>query len=306
MNFRNLEYLIALYEHRNMTKAANSLYVSQPTLSRFLTSYEEELGALLFKRDNVAMVPTYVCERIVDHARKLLQQKREMDREISELTGKNRRAEITIGCTPSTSLALFPALVSKYKSLYPEVRVRLREIYIDEMETDLRSGMIDVMFTHILKNSPSILLEKVHNESLLLVLEEKNPLVAYAIPPQEDATYPWLDLDYLKDTFFITLRETSFLQKMIKEEFHAHGFEQKVLFTTRYIMTGLQLLELYSHAAIITDEIQWGAFCNGHRHHLRAFCFTSQKRPLYAAVRAGAYRTLEMRNMISVARQLFD
>ena len=50
MDFRELTYILAIAKHGNITKAAESLYVGQPTLSKFLISLEDELGLKLFRR----------------------------------------------------------------------------------------------------------------------------------------------------------------------------------------------------------------------------------------------------------------
>ena len=50
MDFREINYVLAIAKNQNMTKAAESLYVSQPTLSKFLTSLEAEFGLKLFRR----------------------------------------------------------------------------------------------------------------------------------------------------------------------------------------------------------------------------------------------------------------
>ena len=50
MDFRDLNYVLAIARHQNITRAAESLYISQPTLSKFLIALEHELGLKLFTR----------------------------------------------------------------------------------------------------------------------------------------------------------------------------------------------------------------------------------------------------------------
>ena len=51
MGFRELEYIAAIERYHNITRAAEALYISQPTLSKFLQSYERDLGLRLFERN---------------------------------------------------------------------------------------------------------------------------------------------------------------------------------------------------------------------------------------------------------------
>lgn len=50
MDFRELNYVLAIEKYQNITKAANSLYVSQPTLSKFLMNLENTIGQKLFRK----------------------------------------------------------------------------------------------------------------------------------------------------------------------------------------------------------------------------------------------------------------
>ena len=72
MDIRYLKYILALAETGNMTRAAKSLYVSQPTLSQFLTKQETELGSPLFQRSNGTYTLTSAGILYAEYARKVL------------------------------------------------------------------------------------------------------------------------------------------------------------------------------------------------------------------------------------------
>ena len=59
MDFREISYIAAIAKHQNITKAAEALYISQPALSKFLMSLEDELGLKLFDRVERKYIPTY-------------------------------------------------------------------------------------------------------------------------------------------------------------------------------------------------------------------------------------------------------
>jgi DNA-binding transcriptional LysR family regulator len=84
MDFRTLRYVVAIEENQSITKAARSLYVGQPTLSKFLIALEEELGLKLFRRLGQRYVPTYAGERYVERARKILKLGEDLDAEMNE------------------------------------------------------------------------------------------------------------------------------------------------------------------------------------------------------------------------------
>ena len=68
MDFRSLNFVMAIAKHQNITKAAEALYVGQPTLSKFLMTLEQELGVKLFRRLGNKYMLTYAGERYVEKA----------------------------------------------------------------------------------------------------------------------------------------------------------------------------------------------------------------------------------------------
>ncbi|UQT40676.1 LysR family transcriptional regulator [Acidaminococcus intestini] len=76
MDFRDLTYLLAIARQQNITRAAESLYLSQPTLSKFLKGLEGELGLPLFERLGNKYIPTYAGEQYIKKPRKSWPSKR--------------------------------------------------------------------------------------------------------------------------------------------------------------------------------------------------------------------------------------
>ena len=79
MDFRDLVYLDAIDRYRNLTKAARALYITQPALSNFLRSLEEELNIELFRWNGNTMAPTPAGLEYLDFARKVIKSKKELD-----------------------------------------------------------------------------------------------------------------------------------------------------------------------------------------------------------------------------------
>lgn len=82
MDFKELEYFSTIVKCGNLTHAARLLYVSQPTLSKFLQKLEEDLGLVLFQRGSRRLKLTYAGQRYYAHVERILSQKREMDAEM--------------------------------------------------------------------------------------------------------------------------------------------------------------------------------------------------------------------------------
>jgi len=91
MNLRDVKYLIAVAETRHFGRAAERCFVSQPTLSGQIKKLEDELGVTVFERTNRSVTVTPIGERILTHARLLLEQASV----IQQLARAHRDAQVT-------------------------------------------------------------------------------------------------------------------------------------------------------------------------------------------------------------------
>lgn len=85
MDFRELNYILAIEKYQNITKAAESLYISQPTLSKFLITLESNLGQKLFRKLGNRYVLTYAGEQYVKTAKEILRLKSNLDIQLADI-----------------------------------------------------------------------------------------------------------------------------------------------------------------------------------------------------------------------------
>ena len=85
MDLREQEYVVALARHQSITKAAEELYISQPTLSIFLNRLEERMGVPLFDRVGKRLVPTCAGALYVRSAREMLAIQNEFRGELNDM-----------------------------------------------------------------------------------------------------------------------------------------------------------------------------------------------------------------------------
>lgn len=80
MNIHELNYVLCIAKHQNLTKAARELFISQPTLSKHLKKLERELGMKLFARIDNCYIPTYAGSRYLKYAAGMLALKQDWER----------------------------------------------------------------------------------------------------------------------------------------------------------------------------------------------------------------------------------
>lgn len=109
MNIRDLEYLVALAEHRHFRRAADSCHVSQPTLSGQIRKLEDELGVMLLERTSRKVLFTQAGMLLVDQARTVLREVKVL-KEMASQQGETMSGPLHIGLIPTVGLTCYRIL----------------------------------------------------------------------------------------------------------------------------------------------------------------------------------------------------
>ena len=198
MDFRELSYITAIAKYQNITKAAESLYISQPTLSKFLKALEEDIGLKLFRRLGNRYVLTHAGECYLQKAEQILQLKNELDLELADImkrdVGVLRVAFPTMRCT-----YMLPATLPDFQKLYPNVKVEIIEAHSDQLDQKILSGEVEVAFySQPPKASDVIEYDTLEKEELLICTCKDHPIGRFAVP-NPASKYPKLNLSVLKN-----------------------------------------------------------------------------------------------------------
>ena len=110
MNIRDLEYLVALAEHRHFRRAADSCHVSQPTLSGQIRKLEDELGVMLLERTSRKVLFTQAGLLLVDQARTVLREVKVL-KEMASQQGETMSGPLHIGLIPTVGPYLLPHII---------------------------------------------------------------------------------------------------------------------------------------------------------------------------------------------------
>ena len=142
MNIRDLEYLVALADHRHFGEAAAACFVSQPTLSTQIKKLETELGVDLLERNPRALTLTSVGERVVEEARLILGHVKDLN-----LTAQSARdpesGSLRLGVFPTLGPYLLPIVVSPLHERYPRLELLLSEEKSPVLVEKLHDGSLD-------------------------------------------------------------------------------------------------------------------------------------------------------------------
>lgn len=142
MNIRDLEYLVAVSETLHFGQAARRCFVSQPTLSGQIHKLEQELGATLFERTNRSVHVTPIGQKIIGHARQILEQA-EVIRSLGNTQNDPLAGPLRIGAIHTLSPYLVPLFMLELQHQHPELSLELTEATTDQLIIKLREHQLD-------------------------------------------------------------------------------------------------------------------------------------------------------------------
>lgn len=143
MEIRILKYFLTVAREQNITKASETLHITQPTLSRQLAQMEDELGVRLFDRGSRRITLTNEGILLRRRAEEILQL---VDKTEKELIEQEEQVEgkITIGCGEIASVQLLPELFRTFREKYPRVTFDIYTATADLVTEHIDKGLVDI------------------------------------------------------------------------------------------------------------------------------------------------------------------
>ena len=145
IEIRHLRYFVAVAEELHFGRAALRLHIAQPPLSQQIRRLEEMLGHALFLRTSRDVRLTAAGEELLERARHSLA-KIEADLAAAQRIGRGEAGSLTVGFVGSGMLTALPRMLGRYRKLYPEVDLQLREFHTASLVNALLNGTVDVGF----------------------------------------------------------------------------------------------------------------------------------------------------------------
>lgn len=198
MNFQQLQYIIAINEHRHFVRAAEVCHVTQPTLSAMVHKLEEELGVLIFDRTKQPVVPTPEGEKLIAQAHKILAEVR-VFQHIPEQMAAEPEGELHIGIISTLAPYLLHLILPTFLAHYPKVKLVVKEFGTGQILEALNKGTLDcgILATPLQTEAiqkTTYFSEPMFYEKLLVFLGKNYPHTnkQYLLPTDLDPAKIWL------------------------------------------------------------------------------------------------------------------
>jgi LysR family hydrogen peroxide-inducible transcriptional activator len=174
MTITQLQYVLAVAEHKNFTLAAEKCFVTQPTLSMQIQKIEEELNILIFDRSKKPIQLTAIGQKIVEQAKNIVNEAGKI-KDIVEYQKGFIGGEFRIGIIPTIMPTLLPMFLNNFIKKYPKIKLIIEELNTNEIITRLKNGHLDA----------AIAATPLEDEKIKEIVLYYEPFVAYV--PENNA-----------------------------------------------------------------------------------------------------------------------
>lgn len=256
---RSIRYLLAVAEFRSFTRAAEALYVSQPSLSQQIKQLEDALDVQLIDRSGRAMRLTDAGETYVRYAKRAIVELDAGKRAIHQLQDLSR-GSLKLGVTPITEFLSAP-LLEAFSSRYPGVGITTLEMSQGDIEGAVSEDRIDlgIAFTNALSTesrSTDIETQILFIESLHLAVGKTHPFVGRESP---------LNGDILEQIPLVFLNSKFALRRLVDLYCVEHGITPNIAVETNSLSVIMEMVHLGRVATVLPQAI---ACAHGSLHPL--------------------------------------
>ena len=136
------KYVYEVYKERSFTKAAQNLYISQPSLSARIKKIEEMIGEPLFDRSTTPLQLTEVGKVYIEAAEEITQIEQRVENYINDLAGL-KTGNLAVGASTLFAAYVVPSLITQFNQKFPDVHIQLIEGNTAELEELLGNNALD-------------------------------------------------------------------------------------------------------------------------------------------------------------------
>ncbi len=311
--FKKLDYVYAVYREGSFTRAAEKLFISQPSLSAAIKALKGEIGAPLFDRGVGGVVLTEVGRAYIDCAERMLKIREEFVNKLNDITTLEV-GRLAVGGTNYLSSYVLPRIINRFTALYPKINVTLTEANSKTLGELMANEEIDLVIDSFDDTFDGYDALPLMNEEILLCVPRdyavNAALTDYAIPRAllesraSLASVPVVSLSALRDESFILLKPGNDMYHRATAFLTAAGVTPRVSFSVDQMNIAYALAEQGMGICFATDTLFHFSGVSD-KIMLYKVSGAHSGRTLYVAHKKNRYCTRAMTQFIQTAHSLF-
>lgn len=311
--FNRKDLVYTVYREGSISKAAQKLFVSQPSLSIMIRKIEEEVGVPLFDRTSKPLRLTQAGEEYVKAAEAIAHIEKDFENYVNAcsqlLTGS-----LTIGANQLLSSLVLPDYVARFIRRYPGVELHMVDDNPTVLENQISSGQLDLVIDNKSMDSEVFEQRLFRTERLLLAVpaefECNAGLEEYRLQEQDILSGSYLvsdvkpvPLERFQGVPFISMTKDNDTRRRTDAMFHEAGVSPEMILEIDRLVTLYNFVEIGTAASVVSDTL----VCNI-RHHWGKVAFYAlqsphAKRDIYVSYKRSRYYSRAMNAFMEL---LFD
>ena len=256
MMFRNYEYFVAIAEAGSLTRAAEILYVSQPSLSQYLRRLESELGVELFNHRTSPLKLTYTGERYYESVKQMMRLEENIKKEFQDI--KNQESGcLRLGIAFWRGACLLPDIFPEFHRQYPGIRIELMEDHSDKLALALMNGKLDIAVMNLphTLDYRKLTSDIIFEERILLAAPTRHPYIRTLLDAARISDgYPIAPAKTLLQLPLIKTKPGQNLTHEINHILGKHHIEPEILLETGNLTTAINLVATGIACTLVPEE----------------------------------------------------
>lgn len=296
MDFHQFEYVMAIAEEKSFSKAANKLYISQPSLSQYIMRLEDQLGVKLFDRTTNPFTLTYAGEKYIETAKSILNLGNQLEKQLGDIAGL-KKGRIKIGIPILTERYILPLVLPEFNKQFPGIEILIEEHSAIELEGLLTAGEVDIAIMHLPIQDKKIVYELLSVENVFLIAPP-----GYNIRSRmEFAEKKKFDFGWLRNERFILSKPGQRMRIVADEIFKRAEFKPDIIFEIRNLDAAYRFAAAGMGFAFVSEDVMRLLNTNQYQNYylIDDIGFT-----LALAYRRGEYLTKASREFIKITKEI--
>ncbi|MBQ2897845.1 MAG: LysR family transcriptional regulator [Clostridia bacterium] len=260
------DYAYKVYQEKSFTRAAEKLFISQPSLSLCIKKLEDSLGFPIFDRSGREITLTDIGQKYISAIEEINNIKKNLKDEIDDLKKLNK-GNITIGSTIFVSSNILPSILKSFQAVFPQITINILVENSSTLKKLLEKGQIDFIVDNAHNEK-----EKEYecyplaNEQILLAVPEKLSVNEKLAPLHIHSdiismgenwhkNHPKVDMRWFKNEKFILLKHGNNMRQISNEIFKENDIIPNVTQEFDHLMTSISYAEAGFGICFITDSV---------------------------------------------------
>ena len=256
MFFKNYNYFLTIIEAGGVSRAAEKLFISQTSVSKYLKRLESNIGFELFSRESYPLRLTEAGELYLEYVMDIAAKEKQLLQEFTGLRDGNR-GTVKIGTGSWGAFIILPTVLPVFKQQYPNITIKIQECLHHEIALMIEYDKIDFALFYSPHNYEHITFEHLFNESILLAVNRANPILKSIGFDEKKPVNTINREDFMRfrNQPFILFKHGLNMREMIQNYFNFLSIRPEIILETSNVVTALNMAMANMGITFIPDAV---------------------------------------------------